>query len=336
MEFSASTTLRKRKDGRWEAIISFIGPDGKPRRKSFYGKTQQDVRQKLTGARRTLDQGGALPLERQMVGQFLDRWLEDLARKKKAPKTYKSYAQIVRLYVKPVLGRHQLTGLGPQHVEAMLNHQLDQGLAPRTVQYTRAVLRIALNRALKWGLVARNVAALVDPPKVPRYQSRPLSPEQAGRLLEAARGDRLEALYAVGVALGLRPGELYGLRWEDVDFEARTIRAQKQPQVVDGELQLVGLKTGRSRRTLPMPAVIARQLRAHWARQMEERLLAGSRWQDWGLVFTSTIGTPLDNRNVNRRYKALLQKAGLPDVRHYDLRHSAASLLIAQGVPLSM
>ncbi len=323
-------SIYKRKDGRWEAALTIPGTGGK--RQRFYGETQREVREKLTAARRALDQGDLPIRERQTVGQFLERWLTDVVKPGVRPRTHQSYAQLVRLHLKPALGHHQLTKLTPQHVQALLNAKLAAGLSPRTVQYLRAVLRRALGQALKWGLVARNVATLVDPPRSVRHENRPLTADEARRFLAAARGDRLEALYAVAVALGLRQGEILGLRWPDIDLDAQVLTVRFAIQRVDGTWQLVEPKTRRSQRAIAIPPLIIAQLRQHRARQLEERLLAGARWQDWDLVFPSTVGTPIDPRNLTKRYKALLQRAELPAIRFHDLRHSCASLLVAQGL----
>ncbi len=323
-------SIYKRKDGRWEAALTIPGTGGK--RQRFYGETQREVREKLTAARRALDQGDLPIRERQTVGQFLERWLTDVVKPGVRPRTHQSYAQLVRLHLKPALGHHQLTKLTPQHVQALLNAKLAAGLSPRTVQYLRAVLRRALGQALKWGLVARNVATLFDPPRSVRHENRPLTADEARRFLAAARGDRLEALYAVAVALGLRQGEILGLRWPDIDLDAQVLTVRFAIQRVDGTWQLVEPKTRRSQRAIAIPPLIIAQLRQHRARQLEERLLAGARWQDWDLVFPSTVGTPIDPRNLTKRYKALLQRAELPAIRFHDLRHSCASLLVAQGL----
>jgi integrase len=326
-------SIYKRKDGRWEAAITLPGTGG--RRKRIYGKTQREVLQKQAALRRDLDQGLPMQTERQTVGQFLDRWLVDVAKPKVRAKTHHSYAQLVRLHLKPALGRHQLAKLEPQHVQAMMNQKLADGLSPRTVQYLRAVLRRALGQALKWGLVSRNVATLVDPPRVERPELTTLDPDQAARLLEVVKGDRLEALYAVALALGLRQGEALGLRWQDVDLDAGTLSVRVALQHVRGDRpRLVEPKTRRSRRTLPLPAAIVPHLRVHRARQLEARLLAGSRWRGeaWGLVFANTLGGPLDARDLVRYFKGHLRRAGLPDIRFHDLRHSCASLLVAQRV----
>lgn len=266
------------------------------------------------------------------VGQFLERWLADVVKSSVRPRTHQSYALHVRRDLGPTLGHHQLNKLSPEHVQAMINAKLAQGLSPRTVQIIRAVLRRALGQALKWGLVARNVATLIDPPRSTKPQIQPLSPRQGQILLEAARGDRLEALYRVALSLGLRQGEALGLRWSDIDMEARVLHVRQALQRVDGALRVVPLKTDRSRRSLPLPEVLVGALHDHRDRQREARRAAGDRWRETEFVFTSTIGTPAEPRNVTRSFKALLIRAGIPDIRFHDLRHSCASLLVAQGV----
>ncbi len=139
-------------------------------------------------------------------------------------------------------------------------------------------------------------------------------------------------MYTVALALGLRQGEALGVRWEDVDLEAQTLRVRYALQRIDRKPTFVEPKTTRSRRTLPLPPSIVTALRAHRVRQLEERLLAGERWQDWNLVFASTVGTPLDGHNVTHRLQKHLERAGLPRQRFHDLRHCCASLLLAQGV----
>lgn len=325
-------TIRKRADGRWEAMATIHLPDGTTKRQSLYGKTQKEVREKLTAIRRDQDRGLPVVTERQTVGEFLARWLEEAARPKLKPKTYASYAQLIRLYIVPALGKQQLATLAPQHIQAMMNRMVKGGLSHRTARYTHAVLRRALNQAERWGLVARNVAKLVDPPRAQPHDILFLTPEQARTLLDTVRDDRLAALYSVALSLGLRQGEILGLRWEDVDLERRTVTVRKQLQRIDRVPQLVDLKTRQSRRTINLPAPLVQQLRAHRAQQAQERLQLGQDWHDWGLVFCSTIGTPLEPRNLVRLFKAHLQRAGLPDVRFHDLRHSCASFLIAQGV----
>ncbi|MDP9367447.1 MAG: site-specific integrase [Chloroflexota bacterium] len=323
---------QRESDGLWCTAVHLGYLDGKRRRKVIYGKTRREVAEKLKVVLREQQQGLPVALERQTVAQFLHRWLEDVVGPSVRPRTSESYAQLVRLHLVPTLGRHQLNKLEPQHVQAMMNRKLESGLSPRTVQYIRAVLRRALGQALKWGLVARNVATLVDPPRSRRQPIRPLTPVQGRMLLEAARGDRLEALYRVALSLGLRIGEALGLRWDDVDLERGVLRISSALQRVGGKLQLVEPKSTQSRRTLALPVALIAALKIHRVRQLQERLASGDRWQDSGHIFTTTIGTPLEPRNATRAFKAMLVAAGLPDIRFHDLRHSCASLLVAQGI----
>ena len=321
-------TIKQRADGLWEARISLDG--GK--RKSLYGKTRKEAQDKLRTAFRDLDAGVDLSAGRQTVGQFLDRWLADVVKPTVRPKTHHSYAQLVRLHLKPALGHHQLGKLTPQHVQAMMSAKSSSGLSPRTVQYIRAVLRRSLGQALKWGLVSRNVATLVDPPRSVKKPVAPLSAEQARAFIASTADNRLGPLFQVAIASGLRQGELFGLRWPDVDLDAGTLYVRHALQRIDGTLTLVEPKTTLSRRTVTLPGSAIAALRVQKDRQVFERAMAGDRWREGGYVFTSTIGTPLEPSNVSHRLHALLKAADLPHQRFHDLRHCNASLLLAGGV----
>ena len=191
---------------------------------------------------------------------------------------------------------------------------------------------MALGQAERWGLIARNVATLVDSPRVPRAEIQPFTPEQARLFLESIRGDRLEALYSVAMAVGLRQGEGLGLRWQDIDMGVGKLAVNHALQRIDGKLQLVETKRDRSRRTIMLPQLSLAALWAHRACQEQERLLASERWQETGFVFTTTVGTPLDGPTVTHRFQKALRMAGLPHLRFHDLRHTCATLLLAQGV----
>jgi integrase len=325
-------SIYRRADGRWAGAVSLGYKGGKRYRKAIYGKTRAEVRRKVAAAQRAAEQGLPLGSERQTLSQFLRDWLEHSVKPSTRPRTHASYAQLVRLHIEPELGRVPLAKLSPQQVQQLMNRKLASGLSPRTVRYIRAVLRRALNQALKWGLVPRNVATLVEAPKSEACEIRPLDPHQARRLLEALRGDRAEALYSVALAVGLRLGEALGLRWDAVDLDAGVLVVRSQLQRLEGKLRLTERKTSRARRTIHLPVAVVEALRRHRIRQFEERLLAGERWTETGLVFTSTIGTPCDARNVTRHLALVLDRAGLPHVRFHDLRHTCASLLLAQNV----
>jgi len=322
-----------RADGRWVARLTVGYQGGKRVRKHFYGHSRREAQERLTRALRDAQQG--LPVgidERQTVAQYLTRWLEDAVRPSVRPRTYVTYAGYVRRYLIPELGRIPLAKLTPQQVQTMLNRKLADGLSARSVHHLRAVLRHALNQAVRWDQVPRNVAALVAPPHVPPYETPCLDPAEARAFLNAAASDRLAALYTVALAVGLRQGEALGLQWEDLDLDAGRLTVRHALQRVDGRLILVEPKTRLSRRTIVLPPFAVAALHKHRKRQLSERLWAGARWQDHGFVFTSTIGTPLDGSNVTHRLQRLLREACLPKQRFHDLRHSAASLLLVQGV----
>ena len=204
-------------------------------------------------------------------------------------------------------------------------------------RYTTVVsvsaLRGALESALKDGLIPRNSAAVVDPPSVTKPQMKTFSAEQARTFLDVIAGDRLEALFSTAIALAYRQGEALGLQWPDVDLENQnsTLTVRQSIQRIDGKLTITPTKKDKVH-TVNLPAVTRSVLVAHRAKQDEERRIAGSRWQETGFVFTTTIGTPVDARSVIRRFHLILKTSGLPRIRFHDLRHSAATLLLAQGV----
>ncbi len=325
-------SIYKRRDGRWVGVISLGYVNRKRKRKALYGATRREVQERLTSALKATQEGRPIPPERQTVARFLGDWLENSAKPAIRPSTYIRYGAHVRNHISPAIGHIKLSRLTPQHVQALLNEKLGDGLAPATVRYMHAVLRRALKQALKWDLVARNAAALVDTPRVTQKEIEPFTPEQARTFLDAIRGDRLEALYSVALAVGLRRGEVLGLKWSDVDLDKRTLTVRASLQRIDGALVLVEPKSRQSRRTVALPQTVIDAVRLHRARQLQERLLAGSRWQDHGLVFSTTIGTPMDPRNLTRHFRKAIRSAGLPLRRFHDLRHSCASLLLAQGV----
>ncbi|MBI4504010.1 MAG: site-specific integrase [Chloroflexi bacterium] len=320
-------TICQRADGRWCAAVSL--PNGK--RKYVYSETRRAVQEKLSTVKRQLAQGLLVGTDRQIVGQFLAEWLHAV-RASVRPKTYDAYALFVRRHIAPALGHIRLTALAPQQVQTFLNDRMAAGLSPRTVKHLHAVLRRALNQAVRWGLVARNVATVVDVPRPERHEIRPLTPEEAQRLLKAVRGDRLEALYTLALYVGLRQGELLGLRWQDVDLERAELRVVQALQRAGGQLRLVEPKSAQSRRALALPGPVVAALKEHRKRQLAEHLKVADVWHDSGLVFTTSIGTPIEPRGLIRRFHALLERAGLPPMRFHDLRHGCATLLLAGGV----
>jgi integrase len=311
--------------------------------------TKRAARAALAELRRELEAGRLAAGARQPLATYLDGWLAQVVRPWLAPKTYASYEQLVRVHVVPRLGAVPLGELTPRHARLLLNDLLAGGKSPRTVSHVHAVLRNALNRAVRDGLLPANPAARVEAPRVRLREVAPLSVEQARRFLGAVAGHRLEAVYRVAIAVGLREGELCGLRWRDVDLEAGrlavrwTLGRVLDPDAAPGRPRtrlVVGQpKSARSRRVILLPAASIAVLRAHRERQATERRLAGDRWREHGLAFPSSLGTPLEPRNLLRHFQTTCAALGLrppdrPRFTIHDLRHTAASLLLAQGVPL--
>ncbi|MGD9891152.1 MAG: tyrosine-type recombinase/integrase [Dehalococcoidia bacterium] len=317
-------------DGRWEARVTL--PNGQ--RKSYMGKTRKEVADKMAVALRDLHRGLPIPIGRETFGQFLDRWLRDVVKPSVRPGTYESYEQKVRVHIKPALGKWPLDQVTPQRIQAFMNEKREAGQSPRSVQYLRAIIRRALSQALKWDLVTRNAATLVDPPRLKRREASIFSAEQARTLLDALKGDRLEPLVMLTLATGLRRGEVLGLRWADVDLDAGTLTVRGQYQRMEGVWTFVEPKSDTSRRALALPGFVIAALRTHRTRQLEERLSIGSEWEDYGLVFPTATGAPQDGSSLSHQFAKRVKRAGLPAVPFHGLRHSVATLLLAKGLTL--
>ncbi len=219
-------SITRRKDGLYMARYTVQTPTG-PKRKTLYGKTRREVDEKLTKAKADRDGGLVFDADGVKVGEYLERWLADSVRDTVRPTTFERYEQMVRLHIRPVLGRLKLKNLTPAHVRGLYREKLDAGLSPRTVQYVHVTLHKALKQAVMDGLIPRNATEVVKPPQVRREEMQPLSPEQVKVLLQATRDDRFEALYVLAVTTGLRQGELLGLKWDDVDLETGMLRVRR-------------------------------------------------------------------------------------------------------------
>jgi integrase len=175
---------------------------------------------------------------------------------------------------------------------------------------------------------------LASPPKLKKKELHVFTIEQINSLLEAVSDERLETIFWVAIYLGLRRGEILALRWQDIDFDSQTLRVCGTLQRVARSLQVSETKTESSRRTLPIPDVLLAKIKAHRSNQLQDRLKAGSNWQENDLVFTTKFGTPIEPRNLVRRFHEILKSAELPSIRFHDLRHSCATLLLSKGVSI--
>lgn len=337
--------IRKRADGRWEGRLDVTPPGGKRKRVAVYGKTKPDVAEKMRQKRIELSRGAHRQHDtKTTVEKYLLDWLETTVRTNLRLSTYYNYHLHVHNYIIPRLGDIPLVKLEPEDIEALLAElavEVKKGDNPHkalsggTLRKTKAILSSALRKALRRGLIDRNVATLVEPPPVDTVEVVPFTLEEARLLLDAVRGTRMEGMYTVALSLGLRRGELVGLRWEDVDFEAGTLSVRQSIQRLGGELVIGGLKNKSARRTIVLPAVTLSALRRHSTWQRFDRRAAGERWRESGLVFTNTLGSAVEPRNVNRHFYAILEKAGVSRLRPHDMRHTAATLMKAQGVDIA-
>jgi integrase len=322
--------VRERKDGRWEA--RYYLTDG--RRRSIFGRTKVEASRNLAQAIHAAESGSAPPDGTVKVEAFLGRFL-DAIRHQVRPATLESYESHCRIHIIPALGHIRLAKLSAAQIDALLAAKVEAGLNPVTVNRIRATLRRALGQAVKWGLLRDNVVKMTAPARERRFVVDPLTAEQARTFLALTAGDRLHPLWAFGLGTGLRQGEVLALSWDNVDLSAGTVRVTSTLQrVKGGGWTLAEPKSERSRRTISLPAFVVTALRTHRAEQGRLRLLSGDSWQDNGFVFTTAAGAPLNASNVTHKLQQALAGAGLPRQRFHDLRHAAATLLLAQGADM--
>jgi len=352
--------------GRWVgSYTAGYRDDGRQVRKYVTGKTKAEALTRLQEAQQAAAQGMDPASRTLTVAKYLQGWLDDVVPGSVAPSTAALYRDIVRLYITPYIGQKRLVTLTARDVSRMLL-DLERGdpdatpprasVSPNTRRNARSVLRRALRYAMAEGMVARNVAALADGVKVGAPEGRTMTPDQARTLLDSLKGHRMEAAFVVALSLGLRRGELLGLTWDEITMDTTpprlTVRRQLRRLPRGGGLELSDLKTSSSRRTVHLPAPAVAVLRDHRKRQLEERLAAGPEWVDRplgaDLVFRTPFGTPMDPDNFRHITYNVTTNAGvkynedgepIPGTgigqwSPHELRHSAASLLMAQGVEM--
>lgn len=358
---NGSGNISARKDGRYELKLFVDAPDGSRKRISVYGATWEEADAERTRLKELQRRAIPVDVTTMTVRQYLLYWLENTVEPSVRPTTYVTWEALVRLYMVPGLGRHKLRALQAKHIRDWLTKvsrrcqccaqgkdakRAEKGKA-RCCAHTPAkcceqfpstgtlrtilrVLRAAVQDAVEDDLLARNVAKQVKMPAGRVRKEKPWSEAEALRFLETAKDHRLYALWSVALAIGLRRGEALGLRWTDVDLAGGTVDISQALYRVGGRLDLFDVKTEGSEATVPLPPKLLLILRQHRRDQLQDA--AVSEANRLGLVFTTTRGTPLEPRNVNRAFTELVKKAGVRPIRLHDLRHSCATLLFAQGV----
>ncbi|MFL5588067.1 MAG: tyrosine-type recombinase/integrase [Ktedonobacteraceae bacterium] len=322
-------SVYQRKDGRWVASITLEHR----KRKYFYGDTRKEVQGQLKVALHEQQQGMLATGPQQTMKVYLENWIEQAYKPTVKLNTYVQYRSIVHHHLVPAFGNIPVQKLTPEKLRAFYRQKLDEGSKPRTVLLIHTALRRALEDAVKQGLVPRNVAKLVSPPRIDRYEAQTLTVEQAEKLLGAARGSRLDALLILALTTGMRRGELLALRWDDVDFKQSLVFVHRTVTRVGGYGYVEGEpKTRSSRRRVVLPDVALEALKKHRIDQQQEQIKVGDKWQYKGLVFCDGYGGFFSPDMVLRKFSKLLRDIGLPRMRFHDLRHSAATILLVAGV----
>ena len=320
-------SIYRKSNGRWCASLT-VGYDenGKRRRRYIYGRTKTEVAEKLARTKVDALNGMLAEPTNQALSAYLDQWLENCHRPNIRESTYICYSSVIRNHINPHIGGVRLSKLRPTHVQGLHSALQRNSVSPRMRQIVHDVLSRALKQAVRMGTIPVNPCNAVDRPRVPRREMTALDAGQVKKLFETARGDPLEGLYVTAIGTGARLGELLGLKWADIDFESKTISIQRTLRDLNGRLEAGEPKTARSRRRIDLPDFVVTALKSH-------RLRSPAQPHPTAWVFSDAKGGPLRKSNFTRRsFRPLLKKAGLPPIRFHDLRHTAASLLFAQGV----
>ncbi|MER5739810.1 tyrosine-type recombinase/integrase [Streptomyces sp. NPDC002262] len=325
-------TITQRSDGRYQAAVYVLQPDGTRARKFAYGKTWAECDAKRRALLDKVDNGVPVPTRSMKLSEWLPYWLDNIVKPRRKKTTAAKYEVHVRLYLVPMLGSKRLESLGVADVRRFLV-QLEKKTSAATAKESHRVLRTALTAACREELVSRNVATLVEPPTVAARELSPWSLDETLDFLAAARKDPLYAAFVLAIALGFRRGEVVGLRWENVDLDKREIRVRTQRQRVAGEVYEDDPKGRRRKQTLPLPSICVAPLRWQRLKQAAARERAGEKWTETGYVFTTRTGQPIEPRNLYRSFTRVAKNAGLRVVRLHDARHGTATLLTAAGVP---
>ncbi len=322
-------TIYRRKDGRYEAAVYVSTASGVRKRMRFCTRTWEEAHEKLVAAKAEGQRGVLVPDRSWKVDAYLDYWLEHGVQVKRRPLTYRRNESIVRLYLKPGMGKHTLRSLTVKNVQEFLDQLYADGRSAASIHQIRKVLSAALTYAMRQELVIRNVARLVELPSYQPHEAPHWTAEEAKQFLAAAQGDPLYPTFALLVLYGLRRGEVLGLRWCDVDFDQGVLRVRQQVQRVGGLLRQVPLKTLTSERDEPLLATAREVLLTQRVKQASDRTNAGTDWQGTGtdqeLVFTTRSGLPVESHNLARSFFRICERHGLRRITIHGLRHTNAT-----------
>jgi integrase len=325
--------ITKRGDS-WTAIVDLPADPatGKRRQKRVTARTKREVELQVAELIHKAESGGFTDAGKVTVREFFDRWLESAAPTLR-PSTARRYRDVARLHIVGVIGNLKLAKLSAADIQRLYADRLAAGLSPTSVHHVHAILHRALDQAVRWGLLLRNVTEAVDPPRRAETEMRTWDAPQVARVLAAAHDDDLEALWRLALLTGMRREELLGLRWGDVDLDAGALSVRRTlSRGSTSRLEAGEPKTASGKRRVSLPGSVVESLKRHRIQQFEHRLAASVAYDDRDLVFARETGGPIHPNTLARRFAALVARAGVPAIRFHDLRHTCASLLLAEGV----
>ncbi len=317
---------------RWVAEIS-IGPG---KRKKFRFKTKQEAIRKKNEALRELERKTLATGPQRKLGDYLEDWIENVHKDNLRISTYVKYKKHIK-YIVSDLGEIWLQKLTPEQVTRFYTKKIKDGLSSKTVHGIHGVLKLALDNAVRWNYVSKNVCDLVKPPRVVSREVVPLDIEQARMLLESVREHRLEVLLTMAVVTGMRRGELLALTWSNIDFERHSLQVVHTVDYIPkyGYVQTEP-KTKAGKRLIRLPAFLMDMLEAHRVQQWEQCSKVGTAWENRDLVFPDLKGGYFNPNYLLRVFKKILENAGVPHMHFHDLRHSAATILLCMGINIKV
>lgn len=322
-------SISQRPNGSWRAQVYISG-----KRLSFSSKSKQECLVWLRSKQSQIDKGLTYDSSRITLSEYVTGWLSSVKASLRYT-TWSQYKSMTELYILPGIGMLKLGDLKPDHIQRLYDQLLERGIGRYALLKTHTVLRSALSRAIKTGVLSRNPAGSIILPKEPANEMQILDESQVNRLLVSANGRRFEALYHLAVATGMREMEILGLKWTDLDWVRQTLKVERQLLRPHGQgIEFSSPKTRFGKRTIKLGSKTMEALRQHDQRQQQDRVKAGGQWVEHGLIFTNHTGGPLECRNLLRDYKQLLKDAGLPPIRFHDLRHTAASIMLNHNIPV--
>lgn len=322
-------SIYKRPNGTWSAQVTLQG-----RRLSRTFRTQKECQDWMKKTIGQIDDGMTLASTKIILDDFLASWMTS-KKTTMTSRTWKQYEYYIRAYISPNIGKVKIRNLRPDHIQTLYNKLYEEQVGIDTIRKLHDALHSALQQATRTGMVSRNPASFVRPPKKPETEMKILNESQVSQFLIATQGHPWEALFHLAVISGMRQMELLGLKWTDLDWGRQTLKIERQLLRPEGEVvQFAPPKTRYGKRSIVLGNKTIEILRKHHDRQRMDQKKAGDGWKENGLIFTTRNGTPIHPHNLCRDFKKLLKDAGLPPIRFHDLRHTAASILLNQDIPV--